>query len=85
MIRFRSICEEVFQKYSEYERIEKFSRPKVLRLLAVLRLYRPPPPPCVPPPSPPPPLTVPAPSSPSPDIAETPTTSNDQEPYPETV
>lgn len=37
----RSLCEEVFQKFSEYERIEKFSRPKVLRLLEILRLYRP--------------------------------------------
>lgn len=39
---FRSLCEEVFQKYSEYERIEKFSRPKVLRLLEILRIFRPP-------------------------------------------
>ncbi len=38
----RSLCEEVFQKYSEYERIEKFSRPKVLRLLEILRIFRPP-------------------------------------------
>jgi len=37
----RSLCEEVFQKFSEYERIEKFSRPKVLRLLEILRIYRP--------------------------------------------
>ena len=37
----RSLCEEVFQKYSEWERIEKFSRPKVLRLLEVLRIFRP--------------------------------------------
>ena len=36
------MCEEVFQNYSEYERIMKFSRPKVLRLLEILRLYRPP-------------------------------------------
>lgn len=40
--RFRSLCEEVFQKYSEYERIEKFSRPKLLRLLEILRIFRPP-------------------------------------------
>lgn len=32
----------MFQKYSEYERIEKFSRPKVLRLLEILRIFRPP-------------------------------------------
>lgn len=38
----RSLCEEVFQKYSEWERIEKFSRPKVLRLLEVLRIFDPP-------------------------------------------
>ena len=36
------MCEEEFQKYSEYERIEKFSHPKVLRLLDILRIYRPP-------------------------------------------
>ena len=39
------MCEEVFQQYSEYERIEKFSRPQLLRLLDILRLYRPPVPP----------------------------------------
>lgn len=38
----RSLCEEEFQGYSEYERIEKFSHPKVLRLLDILRIYRPP-------------------------------------------
>lgn len=41
-LAFRSLCEEVFQKYSEWERIEKFSRPKVLRLLEILRIFDPP-------------------------------------------
>lgn len=36
------MCEEVFHNYTEYERIMKFTRPKVLRLLEILRLYRPP-------------------------------------------
>lgn len=35
------MCEEVFHNYTEYERIEKFTRPKVLRLLAILRIYKP--------------------------------------------
>lgn len=43
LFRFSALCEEVFHKYSDFDRIEKFSRPKVLRLLEILRLYRPPP------------------------------------------
>ncbi|KAI9556129.1 hypothetical protein GHT06_018703 [Daphnia sinensis] len=42
LLEIRSLCEEEFQGYSEYERIEKFSHPKVLRLLDILRIYRPP-------------------------------------------
>ncbi|EFX72380.1 hypothetical protein DAPPUDRAFT_308316 [Daphnia pulex] len=42
LLEIRSLCEEEFQKYSEYERIVKFSHPKVLRLLDILRIYRPP-------------------------------------------
>ncbi|XP_021929010.1 endoribonuclease Dcr-1-like isoform X4 [Zootermopsis nevadensis] len=41
MVKIRSICDYIFQKYDEKERIYKFSTPKVLRLLEVLRQFKP--------------------------------------------
>jgi hypothetical protein len=38
---FRATCDEFFQKYDEKERMYRFSSPKVLRLLEILRQFKP--------------------------------------------
>ena len=38
---FRATCDDFFQKYDEKERMYKFSSPKVLRLLEILRQFKP--------------------------------------------
>jgi len=38
---FRATCDDFFQKYDEKERVYKFSSPKVLRLLEILRQFKP--------------------------------------------
>ncbi|PSN49931.1 Endoribonuclease Dcr-1 [Blattella germanica] len=41
MVKIRAICEDFFQKYDEKDRIYQFSSPKVLRLLEILRQFKP--------------------------------------------
>ncbi|XP_069696429.1 endoribonuclease Dcr-1 [Periplaneta americana] len=41
MVKIRAICDDIFQKYDEKERIYRFSSPKVLRLLEILRQFKP--------------------------------------------
>nr|CAD7399754.1 unnamed protein product [Timema cristinae] len=41
MIRIRAICDDYFQPFGEKDRIYKFSSPKVLRLLEILRHFKP--------------------------------------------
>lgn len=38
---FRAICDDYFQQYDEKDRIYRFSSPKVLRLLDILRQFKP--------------------------------------------
>jgi len=38
---FRATCDDFFQKYDEKERMYKFSSPKVLRLLEIIRQFKP--------------------------------------------
>jgi hypothetical protein len=38
---FRAICDDYFQEYDERDRIYRFSSPKVLRLLEILRHFKP--------------------------------------------
>lgn len=42
MVRIRAICDHAFSEHSEKERITRFSSPKVLRFLEVIRQFRPP-------------------------------------------
>ena len=37
---FRATCDDFFQKYDEKERMYRFSSPKVLRLLEILRQFK---------------------------------------------
>ncbi|KAK3931803.1 Endoribonuclease Dcr-1 [Frankliniella fusca] len=41
MIKIRAICEYEFQKYDDKEKIYKFCSPKVLRLLEILKQFKP--------------------------------------------
>ncbi|XP_075228010.1 endoribonuclease Dcr-1 isoform X2 [Lycorma delicatula] len=41
MIKIRAICDNIFEKYSEKERIYNFSSPKILRLIEVIRQFKP--------------------------------------------
>ncbi|XP_067013187.2 endoribonuclease Dcr-1 [Anabrus simplex] len=41
MVKIRAICDDVFKDFEEKERIFKFSSPKVLRLLEVLKQFKP--------------------------------------------
>ena len=41
MVRIRKICNMAFESLSEKEKIEKFSKPKLLKLVEILRQYKP--------------------------------------------
>jgi hypothetical protein len=41
ILYFRAICDDYFQQYDEKDRIYRFSSPKVLRLLEILRQFKP--------------------------------------------
>lgn len=38
---YRAICDFIFEKYSDKERIYKFSAPKILKLIEILRQFKP--------------------------------------------
>ncbi len=41
MVRIRRLCSMVFENLTEKEKIENFSKPKVLKLVQILRQYKP--------------------------------------------
>ena len=41
MVKVRKICEEAFEELSELEKLMQYSTPKMLRLVQVLRQYKP--------------------------------------------
>ncbi len=41
MVRIRRICNLAFENLTEKEKIEKFSKPKLLKLVEILRQYKP--------------------------------------------
>ncbi|GLG98532.1 Endoribonuclease Dcr-1 [Gryllus bimaculatus] len=41
MVKIRAICDDVFQEYDDRDRIYNFSSPKVLRVLEVLKQFKP--------------------------------------------